>query len=271
MRLDGEDLGGNPGSAPDEGGQSWDPGLYEEKHAFVWKSAADLVELLAPKAGERVLDLGCGTGRLTAEIAGRGCEVEGIDSAVEMIDEARRRYPTLTFRVADALSMEYTPAFDAVFSNAALHWIRPPERVARRVWEALRPGGRFVAELGAKGNVKAIVQAITLAVTAFSPERPSFEHPWYFPSMGEYATLLEQQGFLVTYATVFDRPTPLEAGRQGLRNWMAMFAGGLLKGLSDKDRSSAMGVVEERLAPTHYRDGAWVVDYRRIRVAAVKG
>jgi trans-aconitate 2-methyltransferase len=203
----------------------WDARLYDDKHAFVWKQGAALLELLAPQAGERILDLGCGTGHLTAQIAAAGAEVIGIDSASAMIDQARRTYPHLRFEVADARDFTLTGSFDAVFSNAVLHWIKEPAQVIEGIRRALKPGGRFVAEFGGRGNVQAIVAALDQATQATGSGR--LEHPWYFPSIAEYATLLERGGLEVTYAVLFDRPTPLE-GEAGMRHWIEMFANDLL-------------------------------------------
>lgn len=133
--------------------QTWDPTLYQSAHAFVWQMAADLIDLLDPKPGERVLDLGCGTGQPTAQIAGRGADVLGIDRSAEMIDTARRNFSRLHFEPGDATTFTAGAPFDAVFSNATLHWVKPPEAAAGRVWAALRPGGRLVAEFGGRGNV----------------------------------------------------------------------------------------------------------------------
>jgi trans-aconitate methyltransferase len=131
----------------------WNANLYDAKHAFVWKYGADLVPLLAPQSGERILDIGCGTGHLTAQIAESGARVVGVDRSPEMATAARKAYPKLQFEVADARDLPFRDEFDAVFSNAMLHWIREPELVVRSVRNALRPGGRFVAEFGGKGNI----------------------------------------------------------------------------------------------------------------------
>src|SRR5438067_12225299 len=165
----------------------WDPGLYDGRHAFVWKQGAAVVELLAPRPGEAVLDLGCGTGHLTATIAAAGAAVLGVDSSAEMIAEARRNYPALAFEVGDARKLTDRDRFDAVFSNAALHWVREAEAVVEGVGRALKPGGRFVAEFGGRGNVRALLAAVRAACERVLGT--AVEHPWYFPSVGEYAGL----------------------------------------------------------------------------------
>ncbi len=138
----------------------WDPELYDGKHSFVWKYGSNLVDLLDPLPGEKILDLGCGTGHLTSTIKEKGAEVVGIDFSPEMIDQARTLYPGIEFRVAEGTKFKFDDPFEAVFSNAALHWMKKPEKVIARVWDALRPGGRFVAEMGGKGNVSNILSAL---------------------------------------------------------------------------------------------------------------
>ena len=203
----------------------WDTGLYDDKHSFVWKHGAGLLELLAAQTGERILDLGCGTAHLTARIAEAGAEVVGIDASAPMIEEARRLYPNIRFEVVDARAFAFDEPFDAVFSNAVLHWVKPPEKAIACVRRALKPGGRFVAEFGGRGNVRTIVSALDAASRAIG--LGAWEHPWYYPGIGEYAPLLERAGLEVTDAFLFDRPTLLE-GEEGLRHWVQMFAGGLL-------------------------------------------
>ena len=176
----------------------WDAELYDDKHSFVSQLGADVVELLSPQSGEHILDLGCGTGPLTSKIATSGAEVLGIDSASTMIEQARENYPHLQFEVADGANLSFTEQFDAVFSNAALHWIKQPEEAVASVWRSLKPGGRFVAEFGGKGNVKLIIAAIDNVIRAADPAVNAL-NPWYFPSIGEYGTLLEQQGLQLTF------------------------------------------------------------------------
>jgi trans-aconitate methyltransferase len=249
---------------------SWNTALYEQNHAFVWEYGESLLDLLAPKAGERILDLGCGTGQLTEKIAQSGAFVQGIDSSLSMISTAQANYPHINFAAADARDFQVEDPLDAVFSNAVLHWIKQPDAVIHCVEKALRPGGRFVAEFGGKGNVGAIARALLSVLSEIGCSEPESLNPWYFPSIGEYALLLENQGFEVSYAVLFDRPTPLEGGSAGMVNWIEMFAGGFWSGLSQEVRSHAIHQVEERLRPALYRDGNWIADYRRLRVVALK-
>ncbi len=243
----------------------WDAGLYKDRHSFVWKYGTSAVDLLAPRPGERILDLGCGTGHLTARIAEAGARVVGIDSSAEMIAEARRGFPGLRFEVADARDFALDEPFDAVFSNAVLHWVKPPERAVACIRRSLAPGGRFVAELGGRGNVAAIVASLEAASGAMGVE--GWEHPWYYPSIGEYAALLESDGLEVAQAVLFDRPTPLE-GEDGLRSWVTMFARDLVERVPPDGREEFFGRVEESARGTLHRDGAWFADYRRLRIVA---
>jgi trans-aconitate 2-methyltransferase len=244
---------------------NWDAGLYDGRHAFVWQHGAALLELLAPRPGERVLDLGCGTGHLTAQVATAGAEVVGLDRAATMIEQARRAYPQLRFVVGDARDFAFDEPFDAVLSNAALHWVKPPEDAIACVCRALKPGGRFVAEFGGKGNVRAVCAALAQAAGAVGLR--DWQPPWYFPGVGEYAGRLEAGGLEVTFAALFDRPTPLQ-GDEGMRQWVAMFAGALLGAVPEGRREEFLARVEAQLRPTLYHDGVWHADYRRLRVVA---
>lgn len=233
---------------------AWDAARYQARHAYVFAYGEDLIELLDPRRGEKILDLGCGSGQLTAKIAERGAEVTGLDRSAEMIAEASRNFPLLKFEIGDAANFEAGDRFDAVFSNAALHWVKDADGAAASVARALRPGGRFVLEMGGKGNTQSVLDAIHEVAGPV-------ETPWYFPSVGEYASLLERHGFELTFATLFDRPTRVE-GEDGLEDWLAMFAAAVVPS------REARREVADRLRPKMFQDGAWVVDYRRLRVIA---
>lgn len=248
----------------------WDPDDYDGGHDFVYEYGAGVLELLDPEAGERVLDLGCGTGHLAAEIAdavGETGEVLGLDRSAEMVAEARTDYPDLPVVKADARAFAASEPFDAVFSNAALHWITDQEAVTERVADLLRPGGRYVAELGGSGNVERIVEAVIEACARRDHEA---DPPWYFPSMGEHATLLERHGLEVTYARLFDRPTDLEGDEDGLREWLGMFGDSLLAEVPPDEREAVLADVEDRLRPDLYdpESRTWTADYRRLRFVA---
>jgi trans-aconitate methyltransferase len=246
---------------------SWNSSLYEERHSFVWKYGADLLPMLAPQPGERILDLGCGTGQLTGRIAESGADVEGLDKSPDMIAQARRNYPFLTFREADAANFTVADPADAIFSNAALHWVPDAEAVVRCVARALKTGGRFVAEFGGKGNVRYILDSILTAL-----RRRGYEgsNPWYFPSIGEYSSLLESYGLEVNHATLFDRFTPLENPQAGLSEWMRMFGSPFLAEIPKEHIDEILTDMNEIARPWLFRDGQWFADYRRIRVMATR-
>jgi trans-aconitate methyltransferase len=246
--------------------QTWNAALYERSHSFVYKAAADMLELLAPRPGERIIDLGCGTGPLTAMIAERGAHVIGLDQSPEMIAAARSQFPKIQFELADATSFKAPEEQDAIFSNAVLHWVHPPEAAVAAIARALRPGGRFVAEFGGKGCMARTIAAVNQALGEPDLER----RPWFFPSIGEYAPLLEAHGFEVRFATLFDRPTPLEEGKQGMRNWLKMFGDYYLAKLDAAGRDRVFNEVDERLHDELWQEDRWVADYRRIRLVAVK-
>lgn len=250
-------------------GSKWNAGLYDDKHSFVWKMAAALLDLLEAKPGERILDLGCGTGHLTDKIAGTGATVVGVDRSPEMIQQAREVYPAIRFEVMDARELAFDEPFDAVFSNATLHWIKEPDRAITGIAKILRPGGRFVAEFGGKGNTNELLKAAERAwsKTALPGLAPK---PWYYPGVAEYSALLEKHGLEVTYAMLFDRPTPLEDGEHGLHNWLKMFGAAFTDGLPAEQREAALATVEREARPTLFHDGHWVMDYRRLRVVARK-
>jgi trans-aconitate methyltransferase len=250
--------------------KQWNAKLYDGTQSFVWKLGEDMVELLAPRKGERILDLGCGTGHLTARISAAGAEVVGMDSSAAMIAQARANHPTLHFETGDATYFAFRHPFDAVFSNAALHWIKNAGGAISCIWLALRPGGRFVAEFGGKGNVESVLDAapevLREAGYAYSEEL----NPWYFPTAAEYRALLEDHGFGVEYLHDFDRHTPLEGGDEAMRVWIDVFAGSFLRDVPQQDRLRLVDALEERLRPQLYKDGRWTMDYHRLRVVASK-
>jgi trans-aconitate methyltransferase len=243
---------------------AWDAARYQDQHSFVWRFGASLLESLKPQAGERILDVGCGTGQLTAEIAHSGATVIGLDKSDEMLAEARKNYPALQFVLGDAAAFQFPEPFDAVFSNAALHWVKDAEGAVRSISQALRPGGRFIAEFGGHGNIASVLAALR---AVFGPQADQ-RSPWYYPSIGEYAPLLERHGFELCSASLFDRPTPLE-GEDGLANWLRMFTGTYWRDLPPGAADDAIHQMVDHLRPTLYRDGIWTVDYRRLRVECV--
>jgi len=243
--------------------QRWDPDRYRRNAAFVPALGRGVAELLAPRPGERILDLGCGDGALTIELA-RIASVVGVDSSAEQVAAAKSH--GLDARVMDGTALTFDGEFDAVFSNASLHWMRDPDAVIAGVWRALKPGGRFVAEFGGAGNAAAVQQAL-LAALARRGIDGSAAVPWYFPTIAEYRGRLERRGFTVTSIALIPRPTPLP-GR--LADWLETFAESLLALAPDDTRADVKDEVEAFARARLFQDGVWSVDYVRLRFAAVK-
>ena len=246
----------------------WDTELYDRKHSFVTKYGEDVLALLDAKPGERILDVGCGSGHLTKLIADAGAEVIGLDSSPEMIATAKQAYPTINFLVANASDFSFDEPFDAVFSNAALHWVERAEAAVVCMACALEPGGRFVVEFGGKGNIVGIATALEQAIRRLHGREVKATN--YFPSIGEYSSLLEKHGIEVTSALLFDRPTKLEGGEDGLENWIRMFRRELLTGFSDKEQQAIFAEVKIALRDKLFNEGDWFADYRRLRITAFK-
>jgi trans-aconitate methyltransferase len=214
--------------------------------------------------------LGCGTGDLAVEIAKAGAQVTGMDQSGTMISSARTKYPDIHFIVGDGEQFTLDARFDAVFSNAALHWMKNASGVIGSVHHALKSGGRFVAEFGGKGNVDTFVQAFYEVMPRYGIN-PAERNPWFFPSIGEYTSLLEQHGFQVRIAEHFDRPTPLPQGDKGVMHWLEGFGDAFFKGLNDADKQAAkQEVYESAKHNLQVVNGVYQADYRRIRIAAVK-
>ena len=249
--------------------EKWDAGLYDARHAFVWEKAKGVVQLLAAKGGERILDLGCGTGTLTAEIATSGAQMVGVDRSFEMIEAARKKFPAIQFEVCDARALPFSAEFDAVFSNAALHWIPEAGSVVEGVSRSLKPGGRFIAEFGGKGNVRNVVAALESALRQLAISSGG-ANPWFYPSVSQYAALLEKHALEVREASLFERPTRLEDGQRGLATWIAMFGNSFLERVPADQRTAFIRAAGHAARPSLWQDDHWELDYRRLRIAAWK-
>ena len=244
--------------------RDWSAAGYAANARFVADLGAEVVDLLAPRAGERILDLGCGDGALTAKLVAAGAAVVGVDGSPDMVRAARAL--GLDARVMDGQRLEFGPEFDAVFSNAALHWMANGAAVIAGVFRALKPGGRFVGEFGGHGNIAAIVTAINAILTARGLDAKKLRR-WY-PTADRYAAMLRYNGFHVESATTIPRPTPLPTGIEG---WLATFAAPLLPDLPTLDRASLLDEVASLLAPALRTDtGVWIADYVRLRFRAIK-
>ena len=243
--------------------QSWDPERYARNARFVSDLGVPVLELLAPRAGERILDLGCGDGVLTKKLVDLGCNVVAVDSSEAQIEAARRL--GLNAHVADGENLAFNSEFDAVFSNAALHWMTHPDRVIRGVYRALKPQGRFVTEFGGFGCVHKIRTALVSALDARGINGES-RVPWYFPTPEEYKARLEAAGFHVDWIALIPRPTPLPGD---VTAWLETFGESFTGALPPQDRVSYLAEVQAALEP-QLRDenGIWIADYVRLRFAA---
>jgi trans-aconitate methyltransferase len=247
-------------------GQKWDTAAYAATGRFVADLAGGVVELLAARPGEAILDLGCGDGALTERIAAMGAEMTGADASPAMVAAARAR--GLNVDEVSANAMRYDGEFDAVFSNAALHWVPNAESVIAGVWRALRPGGRFVAEMGGLGNIAAIRVALQAVLARFGIDAEEVAASLY-PSPAHYRRLLEAAGFTVRSMELIPRSTPLPAGMEA---WLNTFRNGVLDLLTTEDRARAVAETVAMLRPVLCdADGNWTADYVRLRFAAVRG
>lgn len=245
----------------------WNADLYNDKHAFVYQFGSQIIDLLKPQFGEKILDLGCGSGELTKQIKEAGAETYGIDSSPEMISKAKANYSEIDFRVMDATEIDFDFKFGAIFSNAVFHWIKNPDKAVEKMFASLKDGGRIVMEFGGKGNVQNIVEAVKQSLTKRNLQFHDF---WYFPSIGEFASLLEGKGFKVTYAEYFPRETELADEKTGIADWLEMFGKPFFSEVKETEKPLFLREVTEILRPTNYRSGKWYADYKRIRVVAVK-
>lgn len=245
--------------------QVWGAEKYEKNARFVSDMTGDVLAWLAPKAGERILDLGCGDGVLTEKLVAAGAVVVGADNSEPLLAAARKR--GLDVRFADGQALDFGPEFDAVFSNAALHWMTRADDVVKGVARALKPGGRFVAEFGGHGNIAAIVTALR-AIAVRHGKDPALAAGWFYPTPAEYRALLEANGFAVERIGLFPRPTPLPTG---LRGWLSTFRESYFEQWPDAQREVIIAEVEELLAPSlRDKSGNWTADYMRLRVAAIR-
>ena len=248
----------------------WNVALYDDKHSFVFKYGEDLVDLLAPKAGERILDIGCGTGYLTNVIARSGATVIGIDNSLEMITQAKAAYPQQEFKVQPGEEFHFDEHFDAIFSNAALHWMLEKEKVIDCMYRNLKRTGRIVLEMGGKHNVEKIITALQDSLKKRGYTTNAAMQLWYFPSESEYTALLEKRGFKVTYASHFSRETKLADTQNGIKDWVKMFGSAFLKGIDENIVDDMLTEVQDALHPLLFRDNDWYADYKRLRIIAIK-
>lgn len=253
------------GSTASVGGMGdWDATGYDQNFTVITRYGDDLLTVLAARPGERVLDAGCGPGDHVAQLRADGVLADGVDASAAMVATARAKHPGLPFAQVDVRELP-ADQYDAVFSNAALHWVPEPDRAAAGLARALRIGGRLVLDMGGHRNIAAVRAAV--ATVRAGENLPPAAPTWYFPTLGEYAAVLESAGFEVTTAALFDRPTPV-SDDDGMVRWLGMFGAGLLDGFTDPGRAAQE--IAALLRPALFRDGTWWVDYRRLRVVAVR-
>ncbi|MBT5413631.1 MAG: methyltransferase domain-containing protein [Rhodospirillaceae bacterium] len=261
--MAGNESAAAPGSARRE--QHWDPGRYQRNAGFVAALGAPLLDLLKPRAGEDILDLGCGDGALTIRLIELGAKVVPVDASAEQVAAARAR--GLDARVMDGQKLTFEAAFDGVLSNAALHWMPDADGVIAGVGRALRPGGRFVAEMGGHGNVGRVVAVLTAALARRGIDAAPL-NPWYFPDEAEYRERLERAGFTVDSMALIPRPTPLPGD---VRAWLETFGESFLSAVPPESMGALLDEVAEALRPDLLgEDGVWRVDYVRLRFHARK-
>ncbi len=250
-------------ATPPKSVQRWSASDYARNGRFVQEMAGAVFAMLAPRPGERILDLGCGDGTLTAEIKAAGADVLGVDLSDELLAVARMR--GLRVRKVDGHALDFSSEFDAVFSNAALHWMRKPALVIAGVARALKPHGRFVGELGGHGNVAAIATAMRAIGTARNGN-PELVAPWFFPTVEEYRELLAEGGFIVREIALVPRPTALKTGMEG---WLRTFGRSFFDQFPEPERSEVLREVIELLRPSLCDErGVWTADHVRLRFFA---
>jgi trans-aconitate methyltransferase len=246
-------------------GQEWNASDYKEYASYVPALGQDVLALLNPMRGEKILDLGCGDGILTAKIAASGADVLGLEPDRALSEKAEKA--GLSVIQLDAHAMNFSEEFEAVFSNAALHWMHNPEHVIANVANALKTKGRFVAEQGGFGNVAAICTAILASLEKFGLSLPA-QLPWDFPTPQQQRKRLEASGFEIQLMELFSRPTPLP---QGIAGWLKTFIGPFVRSVDDDIKNKLIQDVEQRLKYTLCDiEGNWIADYVRLRFVAVK-
>ena len=248
----------------------WDTKLYDAKHSFVSDYGESLIELLNPKPNERILDLGCGTAILTKQISNITSDVIGIDNSIDMVLSAKQQFPDLPIYQKDATDFDFDELFDAIFSNATLHWIINYESCIKSMYRNLNSDGRIVVEFGGKGNVQLIIESLRKHLSAYNYLEQSKLKQWYFPSIRDYSQALEKVGFRVTFAQHYNRPTELVETDNGIKDWIEMFEKNFFKNVEGEHKLEILNRVQEELRPELFKSGKWYADYKRIRIVAIK-
>jgi len=243
----------------------FDPEVVRMRQRFVTEFGMPVLELMNPQPGERILDVGCGLGSICEKLNGMGCTTVGVDISNTMIEAAKQL--GVDARVMNAENMTFNEEFDAVYSNSALHWMRHLNRVMAGVMRALKPGGRFVGELGGKGSIATIIAAIRQVMDSHGIEMESVQS-WYFPSISELSAILERAGFNIRSMELIDRPTVLPGD---IRDWIKMFGRHYLDSWDASERERFLDAVKAIGEKTMVNEaGEWIADYRRMRFVAMK-
>ena len=247
---------------------NWDATDYKNNFSFVPAYGEAVINLITKPPGNHVIDLGCGNGSLTDKIARRGYIVTGIDDSEEMLQLARKEHPDLSFIRGNAVSFHLEEKADIVFSNAVFHWIDEKDQQAMlsNIFHNLKPGGELVCEFGGAGCAEAVHGTLE---RCFSERGLAYRRVFYFPTIGQYALMLEKAGFKTEYAALFDRPTP-QNGADGLANWIRMFVKKPFEGIGKELKEEIISDAVSRLRNRLYQNGCWIVDYVRIQFRAFK-
>jgi len=245
----------------------WNTELYQDKHGYVAEYGKELLEYVADDKTQTILDLGCGTGELTNELAQKASIVIGIDGSESMIRKAGETYPEIEFHVMDACSLKWQDYFDVVFSNAVFHWIQDQPSLLKSIYNALKPNGKLICEFGADGNIAKIQKSFHDVTKKYGYD---YTNPFYFPTTPEYKQLLEQAEFNIELIVDYDRPTVLKDGEFGLRNWLKQFFARDLSSFATNRQVDIFETIEKSLYSDLWNGKQWIADYQRIRVIASK-
>lgn len=243
----------------------WDSRLYDNKHNFVAEYGKGLLEYVPADKSQSILDLGCGTGLLTAELARLSGCVLGIDGSSDMIEKARKQYLQLTFEVMDALELPFDHKWDIIFSNAVFHWIADQDLLLQKIHNSLKPSGKLICEFGAFGNIQTIEQGFCAVLEELGH---TYHSKFTFPIDEFFGSLLIKNGFIIEEIYAYDRPTPLNDGDKGLYNWAKQFFESDLKELTDTDQDFILRKLLENVRENLWNGTSWVADYKRLRVIA---
>ena len=245
----------------------WNSSLYDNKHDFVAEYGKGLLEFIPKNNVQTILDLGCGTGTLTAQLADLCSKVVGVDSSQNMIDKAKKQFENIEFSVCDALALPFEKEFDVVFSNAVFHWINDHDALLKNIHKALKPRGLLVCEFGANGNIATIENAfINVCERLGYHYKPKFN----FPTVEMFGEMLEKNGFVIDKIYDFDRPTVFKDGEQGLTNFLKQFFASELEVMPEHIQTSLFNEIAESTRGTLWNGKEWVADYRRLRAIAHK-